>query len=229
MKILAVDTAEEACSAALLIDDEVRSRYAIAPRQHSQLILEMMDDLLAEVALVLSRLDGLAVCRGPGSFTGIRIATAVVQGAAFAADLPVAAVSSLLALAARAQREHGATRSATAMDARMGEVYWGAVELDRQGDLQLRGAEQVVTPERAPLPDGDGWLGIGSGWASYDTRLRKRLGGRLCGVLPELRIHAHDVALLGARAFAAGEQRPPEEALPLYLRDQVTWKTGPVS
>lgn len=226
MKILAVDTAEDACSAALWVDGEVRSRYAIAPREHNQLILRMMDDLLTEALLVLRQLDGLAVCRGPGSFTGIRIATAVVQGAAFAADLPVASVSSLLALAARAQREQGARRIAVALDARMDEVYWAAVEIDKQGVPLLRGSERVVAPERVPLPDGAGWLGVGSGWASYAARLRQRLGKRLGGVLPEMRVHAHDVALLGARAFAAGEQRAPEQAQPLYLRDQVAWKKG---
>lgn len=229
MKILAVDAAEDACSAALLIDGEVRSRYAIAPRQHSQLILQMMDQLLAEGALMLSQLDGLAVCRGPGSFTGVRIATAVVQGAAFAADLSVAAVSSLLALAMRAQRECSAIRIAAALDARMGEVYWAAVELDNQGELKLWGKEQVTPPEQVFLPNRGDWLGVGSGWASYEARLRQCLGERLCGVLPELRVHAHDVALQGARVFAAGEQQSPDQVLPLYLRDQVARKKSSVS
>jgi tRNA threonylcarbamoyladenosine biosynthesis protein TsaB len=227
VKLLALDTTEEACSAALYLDGEVRARYELAPRRHSVLILPMMDALLAEAGLQLAQLDGLAFGRGPGSFTGVRIAAAVVQGAAFGADLPVAPVSTLCALAQRACREIGAGRVLAAFDARMGEVYWGPCVADAAGLMQPADAERVLPPERVPLPEQGDWVGAGSGWAAYTQVLTARLGAQVEQLLPDLQVHAHDVALLGAAMLAAGQGVAAEQALPVYLRDEVAWhKTG---
>ena len=122
MKILALDTSTEACSAALLIDTEIHQRYEVAPREHGALILPMIETLLSEAGCAPTQLDALAFGRGPGAFVGVRIATGVAQGIAFAADLPVIPVSSLAAMAQSV--EHGNVYSA--IDARMNEVYWGA-------------------------------------------------------------------------------------------------------
>ena len=123
MKLLALDTATEACSAAVLADGEVLERYELAPRRHAALILPMIESVLAEAGLEISQLDAIAVGRGPGAFTGVRIAIGIAQGIAFAADLPVALVSTLAALALGTARDTGATRIAAALDARMGEIY----------------------------------------------------------------------------------------------------------
>lgn len=222
MKLLAIDTTEEACSAALLIDDGVLERFELAPRRHSELILPMMDGLLADAGLRLADLDCLAFARGPGSFTGVRIAASVAQGAAFGAGLSVVPVSSLQALAQGAYREHGAVNVLSALDARMNEVYWAGWRLDPGRTMRLLGGEAVCAPESALVPDGDDWTGIGSGWDSYAETLLGR-----CNRAPNIHagamVHAQDVASIAATLFVEGVAVPAEEALPVYLRDQVAW------
>lgn len=223
MKVLAIDTTEEGCSAALSLDGEVSQRFEHAPRRHSELILPMMDELLAEAGLRPAQLDGLAFARGPGAFTGVRIASAVIQGVALAADLPVAPVSSLRALAQRARRELGAERVLAAFDARMNELYWAACEADEAGQMQLSGQEQVLPAHALPLPDGDDWVGVGSGWQAYSEELAARMPG--VSIHPgTFWNHAWDVATLGASWLASGKGVAAEQALPVYLRDQVAWK-----
>jgi tRNA threonylcarbamoyladenosine biosynthesis protein TsaB len=224
VKIIAIDTAEETCSAALYLDGEVISRYAVAPRRHSALVLPMMDELLAEAGLGLTQLDGMAFGRGPGSFTGLRIAAGVTQGAAFGADLPVAPVSTLAALAQRAKREQGADRVLAAFDARMGEVYWAACTLGSSGLMQVSEKEIVARPAAVPAVAGTGWVGAGSGWGAYSQDLGSAFAGRVLRVDADLRVHAHDVASLGAYLLTTGKGVAPEHAIPVYLRDEVAWK-----
>jgi len=224
MKLLAIETAEDACSAALYLDGAITSRFEIAPRQHSKLILPMMDALLDEADVTLASLDGLAFGRGPGSFTGVRIAASVIQGAAFGADLPVAPVSTLAALAQGAIREHGAQRVLTALDARMGEVYWAAYRSDQQGVAQPVDKERVIKPGDAPLAVGTGWFGVGSGWRTYAAELTVCQGAAVESSLPELRIHAYDVATLGSDILASGGGVAAKRAVPVYLRNEVAWK-----
>ncbi|MBL3601283.1 MAG: tRNA (adenosine(37)-N6)-threonylcarbamoyltransferase complex dimerization subunit type 1 TsaB [gamma proteobacterium endosymbiont of Lamellibrachia anaximandri] len=227
MKLLALETAAEACSVALSIDGEIHLRYEVRPRGHSELVLAMMDELLNEVGLVPQQLDAMAIGRGPGSFTGVRIATGVVQGVAFAADLPVVPVSTLAALAQRACRESGAKRLLPAFDARMGEVYWAVYRLGAVGLVELDGREAVAKAGDVNLPDGDGWYGVGTGWAVYGELLAERMGTGLEEQMPDLYCSAEDVALLGVAGFEAGGAVAPELALPIYLRDRVAnKKTG---
>jgi tRNA threonylcarbamoyladenosine biosynthesis protein TsaB len=224
MKILAIDTASEACSAALLLDDKVHERFEVQPRKHGALILGMMDDLLSGAGLRLRELDALAFGRGPGAFTGVRIATGVAQGAAFGADLPLLPVSTLAALAQRHFRETGARRVMAAFDARMGELYWGAYQIDATGIARLAGEEQVGYPEAITLPAGDGWVGVGHGWGAHGDVLCRRMGSRLVEFVPDLLCSAYDVAVLAGEAFEAGKGVPAEQGLPVYLRDRVAWK-----
>ena len=222
MKILAVDTSGEACSAALLIGTELVQRLEQEPRRHTELVLAMMEGLLAEAGLGLTQLDALAFGRGPGSFTGVRIATSVVQGAAYGADLPVVPVSTLAALAQGHFRSNGSSRVLAAFDARMGELYWGPYLLDDRKLMRAWGVEEVASPEKVSLPQEDGWDGIGSGWAAYGDALRGRLGSRLRSVTPGALCESRDVAILAAHELAVGRSLSAEGALPVYLRERVT-------
>ncbi|MGD7035085.1 tRNA (adenosine(37)-N6)-threonylcarbamoyltransferase complex dimerization subunit type 1 TsaB [Methylotuvimicrobium buryatense] len=223
MKLLAVDTATEACSAALYIDGEILERFELAPRTHTQLILPMIDSLMAEAGLAPHDLEGLAFGRGPGSFTGVRIATGVIQGVALGLDLPIVPVSTLAALA---QDYFGrATEEVVfaGMDARMGEVFWGVYRKNDQGFAEVLGSESVGPAENVVFPELKGY-GIGSGWKTYRDALGERMNGWLAGVDDTPLPKASAIALLGARSFNLGQAVPVEQAMPVYLRDKVAKK-----
>lgn len=226
MKLLAIETASDACSCALLMDDSHLERHRIAPRRHAELVLTMVEELLAEAGLELAGLDALAFGRGPGSFTGVRVAAGVVQGLAFGAGLPVVPVSSLQALAQGAWREGGNGRVLAALDARMGEVYWGAYQVDDNGLMTAAMDDLASPPQAVPLPSGGGWLGAGEGWGAYAGVLAERIGGKLVGTEPQRLAHALDVAALGAAAHARGESVSAARALPVYVRNEVAKKRG---
>lgn len=221
MKLLAIETSTEACSVALYMDGDVRELHELAPRRHTQLVLPWSEQLLAEAGLRKSQLDAIAVGRGPGAFTGVRLAIAIVQGLALALDRPVLPVSTLATLAMQGQGD----RFLAAIDARMGEVYLAAFQ--RQGDgLRLLQPEAVARPDAAALPEGDGWHGVGTGFGAVDGTLPARLGARLASVDADALPHAGDVARLAAMAFARGEAVAPERLEPAYLRDKVALTLG---
>lgn len=222
MKLLAIDTSTEACSVALWLDGEIAERYEIAPRRHTELVLPWAEQLLATAGVARSALDALAVARGPGAFTGVRLAVALVQGMALALDRPVVPVSTLAALAlpARAALPADATILA-AIDARMGEVYLGRYAADADGLVTAIGEEWMAAPG-APtaLPEG-GLIGVGTGFAAGEAALVAALGQRLLGVDATALPRAADVARLAARVFAQGGAIAPDVLEPAYLRDKV--------
>lgn len=220
MIILALETATEACSAALNIDGEIIERFEIAPRGHSELILPMLDSLLAEADISLKQVDALAFGRGPGAFTGVRIGVGVAQGVAFGANLPVVPISTLAALA----QGTDVAQVLVAIDARMDEVYWGRYQRNPHGLMALQGEECVIVPEQTPLAEGSGWLGAGSGWGAYGVSLGKRHAGQLLDVAADALPRAAAVSQLAIADFTAGKAVSAEQALPVYLRDKVTWK-----
>jgi tRNA threonylcarbamoyladenosine biosynthesis protein TsaB len=216
MKLLAFETATEACSVALWIDGEVRERFGVAPRQHAELALPWAEALLAEAGIARSQLDAIAVGRGPGAFTGVRLAVALGQGIALALDRPVVPVSTLAALAMQAEGE----RILAAIDARMGEVYVAGFE--RDGDSIVATSDEIVAaPTQYALPEGGGWIGVGTGFAAADGALLARCADRFTRIDPTALPHAADVARLGAIAFERGEALAPERVEPAYLRDNV--------
>lgn len=224
MNILAIETATEACSAALSVDGRIIERYQLAPRLHNSLILPMVEAVLAEAGIGVAQLDAVAFGRGPGSFTGVRIAAGVVQGIAFGADLPVVPISTLAALAEEALAETGLEYAYPCIDARMGEVYWGVYRRGALGYAELLGEEAVLAAEQAAFPEDSRGVGTGSGWATYGAVLGERSGWRAITVLTERFPRAGVIAKLGAAAFRRGVALPVEQAQPVYLRDNVAKK-----
>lgn len=222
MKILAIDTATEACSVALGFGDQVLQRYAEVGHGHAEQLLPMIDELLAEAGLALGSLDAIAFGRGPGGFTGVRLAASVAQGLAFGAGLGVVPISDLAAVAQRAAGMHpGASRVLAVNDARMREVYWAAFEVRGlvapAGDEHVSAAEVVVLPESAT---GASWLAAGRGLrAAPELAERCRQGGAI--VDSELLPRAIEILTLARPAVADGQTLPPERALPIYVRDRV--------
>lgn len=226
MKILALDTASGQCSAALLLDGALQARSVVTARDHARLLLPMIDALLVDAGITLRQLDGIAFGRGPGSFTGVRVAASVTQGLALGADLPVRPVSDLRALAEQARRRaasgFGTGSVLACMDARMGEVYWAAFQLQGQlvGDHAV--VERVGSPAtllggitQRPL------LAAGPGLSAY-PEIRERLGLGPDQCFDDAEPHARDVAQLAALDLAAGAQwLQPEAAQPVYVRDEV--------
>jgi tRNA threonylcarbamoyladenosine biosynthesis protein TsaB len=224
MKLLALDSATEACSAALYLDGVVRERFELAPRRHTALLLPMAQQLLADAGLRLTDLDYLAFTQGPGSFTGLRIAIGAVQGLALGLDRPVIGVSTLATLAARCQRLQGASSVAVALDARMGQVYWGRYGQDAEGQCRALATDTLELPEEVPqLPPG-GWQAAGPGWLKYAVALTSASGLRPNLEALELYPHAEDLARLAAVRAQRGESVPATQAQPVYLREQVAKK-----
>ena len=219
-RLLAIETASAACSAALSIDGEIEERHALAPRQHAALILPMIESLLVEAGLRPGDLDACAFGCGPGSFTGVRIAASIIQGIAFAAGIPVVPVSTLAALAQGGMRASGQDNILAALDARKDEVYWGVYRQAGEGPV-LTGEECVCAPADVSIPATGNWVGVGSGWAAHGDVLSSLAGDRLVRVMHDLEPRAYDVALIAAAEFAAGRIVDAADAVPVYLRNKV--------
>ncbi|MCW4149534.1 tRNA (adenosine(37)-N6)-threonylcarbamoyltransferase complex dimerization subunit type 1 TsaB [Halomonas sp. 18H] len=231
--LLALDASSSACSAALLrrreeAPDELVSRFELAPRTHTQRLLPMVDEVLGEAGLSPGDLDAVAYGRGPGSFTGLRIAAGAAQGLAFGLDRPLLGISTLQSLALGAHRRHHYRYLVTALDARMGEVY-AACWRCFQGRVEALSDEAVLPPAQLYLPaghDDHDWVGVGSGW-TLQTDMPAPTQVAMSLSLPDIEVTAEDMALLAADAFAAGEGRAAHEVQPVYLRDQVAWRKQP--
>ncbi|MCB1865836.1 MAG: tRNA (adenosine(37)-N6)-threonylcarbamoyltransferase complex dimerization subunit type 1 TsaB [Chromatiales bacterium] len=223
MRLLAIETATDACSAALWMDDALAAeRFELAPRGHTRLLLPMIEALLGAAGMRAAELDAVAFGRGPGAFTGLRIAAAVAQGLAFANARPVVPVSTLAALAQPAL-DAGAATVLCALDARMGQVYWGAFGRDASGLARAVVDEQVCDPDRVEMPpDAMGpAVGVGSGFTVYRGLLSERCGLDDAVIDSQALPRAAAIARLAAAQLRRTGGVSVEEALPVYLRDQV--------
>ena len=252
MNILAIDTATEACSAALQVNDKDYLKYQVAPQQHSQLLLAMVEQLLAEADLSVGELDGLVFGRGPGSFTGVRIATGMAQGLAMSGNLPTVGVSSLATMAQSARHDahraglgaialagetpDGKTHCIAAIDARMQEVYFGIFCSNDEGIMIAQQPEEVLAPDQAvakiaayltSLPASQSVCCVGTGWQAYEPLQT------ICDQDAQLRATqilypSADFMLEQAKFdLQAGNTLAPQDIQPLYIRDKVTWKKLP--
>lgn len=228
MRILAIDTATEACSVALWNDGTTFAHFELCPREHTQRILPLVRAALADADVKLTDLDALAFGRGPGSFTGVRIGIGIAQGLALGAELPMIGVSTLATMAQGAWRKTGATRVLAAIDARMGEVYWAEYQRDADGVWHGEETEAVLKPEavseRLQQLDGS-WAMVGTGWGAWpelaaNSPLTLTDGEML---LPT----AEDMLPIARQLFAAQKWVTVEQAEPVYLRNEVAWKKLP--
>jgi tRNA threonylcarbamoyladenosine biosynthesis protein TsaB len=220
MKLLAIDTATERCSVALLIDERIIERATETQRGHADLVLPMVDAVLAEGGVTLRQLDGLAYGRGPGAFTGVRIAVGVAQGLAYGAQLLTVGISDLAAVAQ--QFASPGSRILVCMDARMNEVYWGRFEATPEGLVAATSVERVDRPEA--VEPGDATVFAGTGFGAYPQLAAGRPTAAVHGAA---RPDARDIARLAAAELRAGRGQPPERAQPMYLRDQVATVKAP--
>jgi tRNA threonylcarbamoyladenosine biosynthesis protein TsaB len=214
MRLLALETSTEYCSCALNLDGDVRESCVLAGQRHSELLLPMVGELMAQAGLAFSQLDVIAFGAGPGSFTGLRIACGAAQGLAFAYELPVVPVVTLEALA----EASGANRVLACLDARLGELYLAAYE--RAGGNQWKVVAEPALLKTDALPALTGaWVGVGSGFAAHASALEAKYA--LDDVRSEAFPHATAVARLGAMRYARGQTVAADAAVPLYLRDKV--------
>jgi tRNA threonylcarbamoyladenosine biosynthesis protein TsaB len=222
VKLLGIETSGRVGSVALSVDGRVDSREIANAREQTERLLAVVDELLAGAGLEVARLDGIAFGRGPGSFTGLRVATAVAQGLAAPARVALLPVSSLLCLAQRAWRSERVEHAVACVDAHMGEIYWGEFEL-RDGMMRAAGRERLGAPSELAPPGGSSWVAVGGGFAAQGEALAAVLA-KARRVLPVLEPAAEDLFPAAAEALAAGHITSPRDALPVYLREHTAWR-----
>ena len=224
MKILAIDTATEACSVALTVGDELLERHQLAPREHASLVLPWVEELLAESGYRLPQLDAIAFGCGPGSFTSLRIGLGVVQGLALGAGLEVLPVSSLRALAQAAYEASGEEHIAAMTDARMQQVYCGFFKVGKTGLVHGYAEEAVLSPAAVKPPAEHSWVGAGNGFDQYRAELEQAMGNRLAGIIADQWPRASCLIRLAVEDLQTKPLLPPEQALPNYVRNKVADK-----
>ena len=227
MNYLAIDASTEACSVALVYNQQTYHHFEHCPQSHSLLLLPMVDKVLQQAGCKLTDLDGLIFGRGPGSFTGVRIGIGVAQGLGFASDLPVVGVSTLQAMAQTAYQQHQQASVIAAIDARMSEIYTCAYQVDEHGIMQPLIDEAVMPPEQAQAHYQDAVAkayAVGTGWSSYSEALS---GLSVQEQVDVLYPDAQAMLLIGAKEFELGNAVSAEQAQPVYVRDTVSWKKLP--
>lgn len=227
MNILAIETATEACSAAVYRSGEIYHRYQLAPRKHTRLILPMLDEVLKEAGLEQQAMDAIAFGQGPGAFTGLRIAMGIAQGLALALDKPLIGISTLAAMAQQMINDASEEGDILipAIDARMNEVYWGRYQY-QQGRVVLLGEEQVSAPEVLLAQNDCSIVVGGSGWDAYHPTLVESPPDWIRRVQVSVFPSAYAIAQLASAAYQRGEFLDAASAEPVYLRNNVAKKKG---
>lgn len=208
MKILAIDTSTHACSAALLYNNSITQRFIVAIQQHTTFILPMISELLEEADVNLSQLDAITFGAGPGSFTGVRLAASIVQGLALANNTPIIKISTLRGLAQEIFESVGDTKVFIALDARMEEVYFGEYQIDSYGIMQ------AVTPDKLIKTE---CITVDNAAKIYNDIMIKDYN---------INLQAKTVAKIAATDFAKGLIATVDQALPVYLREEIAWGTS---
>lgn len=222
MKVLAFETSSDEGSVALRVGEDISEETIESPRQQTEQLLPLAQQLLAAAELRLTDLDGIAFGRGPGSFTGLRIAAAAAQGLGLASGLPLLPVSSLAATAQGLWRVHGIPSALVCVDAHMGEVFWAGFEV-RNDLARVVNEEHLSAPAAVSSAGLADWTAAGTGFAAYEAILAP-LAASARDVLVGARPWATDLFPQAELDLAAGRGRRPEEATPVYLRSEAAWQ-----
>ncbi|MFP3014358.1 MAG: tRNA (adenosine(37)-N6)-threonylcarbamoyltransferase complex dimerization subunit type 1 TsaB [Arsenophonus sp.] len=222
--ILAIDSATEACSVALLRDGKTFTKFTVSNKEHARKILPMVNQCLIDAHLKLKNINVLAFCRGPGSFVGVRIAIGIAQGLAFGANIPMIGVSSLLTMAQGAFRKLGVEKVLVAINAKMGEIYSACYELKLDGCWDGEETESLIKPEEflKKINKLSGrWAIVGTGWSDYPILKMTNLNLLETGIFLS---NAQDMLFLALKKCEKGKLISAEEAFPIYLYNEVSWK-----
>jgi len=223
MNVLAIETSSAALCIGLKIQDEVFEHFDVIGRRHNDEVLPEIDELLRTHGLSTGNIDLLVYGRGPGSFTGVRIAVGIAQGLGFGWQIPTVGISSLAILAQTVSRQQQSAHILTALQAREAEVYWGRYELV-SGIVEPAEIERVVdVKDLAPLEASGPWIGVGSGWQHREL-IEESLNISVEDVVLDIYPRAEDLMVLGCAAYERGEAITAENAQPVYLREQVAQK-----
>lgn len=217
---LAIDFSGDMCSIALSVGSTTWSHHESTPRRQSEQSMPIIFSFLKEAGISLHDVSAFVVGRGPGSFTGIRLAVSLIQGLAFSTGKPVIGISSLAILAQHALESKMAPKGvAAAIDARMGQVYWGLYQKNDLGVAVPIIDDVLVDPEKTPLPLQEGWSAIGTGFRAYSSTLTERYEWIDCN--PEAGPRADDAITLARFRYEEGAYEDAATIQPVYLRDQV--------
>lgn len=224
MNLLAFDTSTEAFSIAIRKDQELTEEFFVPQEKHTEILLGSIEKAMQAQGLAFSELDCLIYGRGPGAFTGVRLAVAVAQGLGFSVDLPVLGISSLAAVAQQVFNETGNRKVLVALDARMSEVYFAAFEFSAAGEIQCVVAEQVCEPKLVPLPESSGWIAAGTGWSAYAGQFSSIMRQRIEAQAEVLYPRASAMLTLANHDLNKGLATSAAAAVPVYLRNDVARK-----
>ena len=222
MKLLAIDTSSDACSVAVQVGEDIFEKHVIEPREHTKILVPMIEKLLQDAGVALSSLDAVILGNGPGSFIGMRIGASVAQGICHGAGLQIVPVSSLAAIAAQAIAEHGAEKILVAQDARMHEVYLGRFHADAERLPAADDEEVICRIGPLTVPD-DTYVAVGAGWLKYPELLAQNsnLFAATAEIADLIYPRARHLLQLGARSKLAGRAVPPGALVPAYIRSKV--------
>lgn len=224
MKILAFDTSTEACVVGLSVEGEILEYFSLPEKKQTQILLPIIEDLLNQASLKISGLDAIAYGQGPGAFTGVRLAVSVAQGLGFSADVPVIGISTLAAVAQHANTKHQAQNVLVAMDARMGEVYFGAYQFTDSGHLQHQSEEEVISLGYIPIPQEGAWVAAGTGWDEYPDDMPPDFSSRVSSFIETLYPDPASLLKLAKATLVNNQPIPATQAIPVYLRNNVVRK-----
>lgn len=216
--LLIIDTTSERCSVGIKYQDKLSIKSQIGFKNHGKAVLAFADELLKQKNITLADVDAIVFAKGPGSFTGLRIAACVAQGLAVSNQLPVVGISSLQALAQGAYRKSNCQSIYVLNDARMNEVFHASYQL-KNGLMQLVGQEQVGPISSIEWSNVDDYVFVGSGLEVFKQEIPSDVFEKQITMLS----YSVEIQDLISLALVV-EPQTAEMALPSYVRNNVAHK-----